>query len=539
MAIATGWILFGFCLVGSLIFSWCYILYLRSLRHEEKSTWTNFISVLCLTITIVSAGLVPVDVFLVSSMKTSNGTYEEWAKDPQTRSALMWHVQLAYYALFSLILVLAFLVLPSTFFYFTASTLDEDEEGEAGEEVEAQSTGKRLCRALKFTSASVLLLLVLIILGIFLPFEGTAHLTGELKDKLLEEWYIMEDNKGFDLILFLMNSVSVVGMFLLVIYTGCGLSSWPCQLLSGSSSGVNFNLSLLLNQIVASEGRLEELQQHEDDLNAFEREEVGRLQEELRILNRSKQELEEASRTCINRLLKMLRPFQVLFGIFGVLLLILITTSLTLTNVDKALHSTAKAGYVLRNGTLPNPMDIALVLSQRAFPLDYILYLGLVIFFVVTSINGVVRIGIRFLWLPLWRIKPHGTKPQALALMSLILILILIALNVLLYALTPNYTTYGSQKFQIILPTNRTEILNCDDSHAPANECNMTRVAFLLLAFHTKAWIFGAFYYWLTWVFIIILLIGSVYSLVQCKQRRGQMPAFIHHDDQDGLLSDD
>ena len=123
--------------------------------------------------------------------------------------------------------------------------------------------------------------------------------------------------------------------------------------------------------------------------------------------------------------------------------------------------------------------------------------------------------------------------------MSLILILILIALNVLLYALTPNYTTYGSQKFQMLSPTNRTEILNCDDQHAPADVCNMTRVAFLLLAFHTKAWIFGAFYYWLTWVFIVILLIGSVYSLVQCKQRRGQMPAFINHDDEDGLLSDD
>ena len=396
-------------------------------------------------------------------------------------------------------------------------------------------------RALKFTSASVLLLVVLIVLGIFLPFEGTAGLTGPLKDRLIEQWHIMEDNKGFDLILFLMNSVSVVGMICLVLYTGVGLSRWPCQLLSGNSSSVNFNLSLLLNQIMATEARLEELQQHEDDLNAFEREEVARLQEELQQLNRSRQELEEASKTCINRLLKIFRPFQVLFGIFGVLLLILIATSLTLTNVDKAIHSSAKAGYVLRNGSLPNPMDMALVFTQRAFPLDYILYLGLVIFFVITSINGVREIGIRFLWLPLYRIKPHGTKPQALTLMSLILILILIALNVLLYALTPNYTTYGSQKFQMVSPiTNTTEILICDDEHAPAEQCNMTRVAYLLLAFHTKAWIFGAFYYWLTWVLIFIISCGSVYSLVQCHRGRRQVSDFVNHDDdQDGLLLDD
>ena len=128
MTISTGWILFGFCLLGSFIFSWCYILYLRSIRNEEKSSWTNVISVLCLTITILSAGLVPVDVFLVSSMKTANGTYYDWAHDPLTRSTLMWHVQIAYYVIFSLIIIMAFLVLPSTFFYFTATPLDEDDE---------------------------------------------------------------------------------------------------------------------------------------------------------------------------------------------------------------------------------------------------------------------------------------------------------------------------------------------------------------------------------------------------------------------------
>merc|ERR1711879_618803 len=138
------------------------------------------------------------------------------------------------------------------------------------------------------------------------------------------------------------------------------------------------------NQIIATEAKIEELQIHETDLNAFEMEQIVRLRDELQQLNRSKVELEEASRTCLNQCLKMIRPFQVIFGIFGTVLLILILTSLTLTNIDKALHSSAKSGYVLVNGTLPNPMDMALVFSQRAFPLDYILYLGLVIFFVMT-----------------------------------------------------------------------------------------------------------------------------------------------------------
>ena len=83
--LATGWILFGLLGLICLIFSWCYIIYLRSVRNEEKSTWTNFIAILCLTITIISAGLVPVDVFLVSSMKHDNGSYVDWAQDPMAR----------------------------------------------------------------------------------------------------------------------------------------------------------------------------------------------------------------------------------------------------------------------------------------------------------------------------------------------------------------------------------------------------------------------------------------------------------------------
>ena len=155
----------------------------------------------------------------------------------------------------------------------------------------------------------------------------------------------------------------------------------------------------------------------------------------------------------------------------------------------------------------------------------------------MTSISGVNQIGIRFMWLPLYKIRPHGTKPQALTIMSLILILILVALNVILYALAPDYTTYGSQKYLAISPYNTTKLLNCDDEHAPIEECTMTRVSMLLLAFHTKAWIFGATFYWLTWAFVVILCVGIVYSLVQCRRRRPQVPDSTNSDQED-LLHD-
>ena len=225
-------------------------------------------------------------------------------------------------------------------------------------------------------------------------------------------------------------------------------------------------------------------------------------------------------------------------GLLFLLLGLLIFLSLLLNNIDKAMHSSAKNGYILNNGTLPNPMDTALVCLQNAFPLDYILYLCMVLFFLITSISGVKRIGIRFMWLLLYKIAPHSTKPQALALMALTLILILVASNILFFSVAPDYTTFGSQHYQIIQKdTNQTIIEHCSNL-APAEDCNKTIIASFLLAFHTKAWIFGAVYYWLTWIFLVILFVGTSISLFQCT-RRGRRLVDNHTDDEDELLDNE
>ena len=78
--LAIGWSVFAICLIGSLIFSWLFVLWLRSVRENESSGFTNVIISLCLCITIVSALLVPVDVFLVSSMKNADGSYQVMGK---------------------------------------------------------------------------------------------------------------------------------------------------------------------------------------------------------------------------------------------------------------------------------------------------------------------------------------------------------------------------------------------------------------------------------------------------------------------------
>ena len=330
----------------------------------------------------------------------------------------------------------------------------------------------------------------------------------------------------------------MVGLGLLVIYTAIGIASLPCHLIRGTNETVN-TLSQVELEITEAETRLSELRINEEALNSFEQDEANRLEQEISAMNRRKNELIESSRGCYLLCYRMFRPFQVICGLIFLSLGLLIFMSLILNNIDKAIHSTAHKGYILKNGTLPNPMDMALVCLQNVFPLDYILYLAMVLFFLITSISGVKRIGIRFMWLLLYKIAPHSTKPQALALMSLNLILILVASNILFFSVAPDYTTYGSQRFEFLNPdTNQTSIEHCNDVHAPIEDCNMTILATFLLAFHTKAWIFGAVYYWLTWIFLIILFGGTSLTLFQCT-KRGRRMVNVTNDDEEELLDND
>ena len=62
--------------VLALIFSVLYVIWYRSDRPHHKAHGTSIIAVLGLFISLVTTILVPVDVFLVSYMKNSDGKYD-------------------------------------------------------------------------------------------------------------------------------------------------------------------------------------------------------------------------------------------------------------------------------------------------------------------------------------------------------------------------------------------------------------------------------------------------------------------------------
>jgi len=225
--------------------------------------------------------------------------------------------------------------------------------------------------------------------------------------------------------------------------------------------------------------------------------------------------------------------FQMVTGVLFSLAGFLVFLSLLLANLDKALHSDGPmTGYTLQNTTLPNPLDMLLVLAQQVFPLDYVLYTILILFLLSCSMSGIANVGIRCFCLTFYKIRAWSTLPRGLLLAVLSLMLTILAQNLVLFALLPDYTTFGGQHFRRS-EDNVTTVERCGDNNWPEEEdkCVPSRISVLLLAFHYKAWLFGAAYYWLIWVLLGAVVAGSLFSIYKLRTPQS--------DDEDDLIDSD
>lgn len=527
--VAAGWIPFTAVTVLALIFSTLYVLWYRSSKEDEYAPGASAIAILGLCTTLLTLALVPVDVFLISYMKNDNGTFKLWAQDPSVRDSLKDSILYAYYACYSVILTFAFLIIPANFFYHGATSEDEQDE---------PSVSTKLCRSFKFTLLFLLLFSGLIIAGIFLPFRDSPPSNGTQWQRF--EWYLeeLEANKGEDLLVFLLNVLNLIGMILLTIYAGYGLSSLPCGMIRGQRT-VGTDVDNVETQIEELEKQIKEIKDRfaQGTVPRFEQSQIERLEQQVRLLSRTHRDLNQAARSAVNRCQTILRPFQLILGVIFSMFGFLIFLSLLLTNTDKAIHASALSGYTLHNSSLPNPMDMLLVASQAVFPLDYLLYCTLVLFLLACSMSGLTNIGIRFCWLTVYKIRAWKTPPRGLLLLVNSLIYIILALNVVMFSLIPDYTMFGNQKYVANATdgTNTTVVLRCSDNHfsQEKDQCILSRISLLLFTFHYKAWIFGAAYYWFIWILLATILGGSLFSVYRLRT----VPA--PEDDEEDLIDED
>ena len=129
---------------------------------NERSAIVTIVSIFTLTSLLATVLLLPVDVALVSSTTSSkHGTRKDWATQNEVDSIKLT-LRIVYYTLFSLDALLCLLLVPFTYFW-------HEEYDEVASEEGQQTIGSRFWGAFKYTIAFIALVIILFLVGFFVP----------------------------------------------------------------------------------------------------------------------------------------------------------------------------------------------------------------------------------------------------------------------------------------------------------------------------------------------------------------------------------
>uniref|UniRef100_A0A8C5H782 Lysosomal cobalamin transport escort protein LMBD1 n=1 Tax=Gouania willdenowi TaxID=441366 RepID=A0A8C5H782_GOUWI len=506
------------------ILAFCWI-YIRKFQSRQESEVVSTITAICaLAIALITSALLPVDIFLVSFMKYPNGTYKEWAANNETRSQMEDTVLYGYYTLYSIILFCVFLWIPFVYFYYEER--DDNNENKCSQ----------VKNALKYTIGFAIVCVVLLLIGrpvVFLFEVKLESLANGTPDS--------PPTDGLPALSFSISSLTLIGMLAVITYTAYGMSVLPLNLIKGTRSVLYERLENT-EDIEDVEHQIEKLKSKCKDgrpLSSRDRNNLQELEGRLQVLQRRGRHLEIAERNCCTKVGRALRPLKIILGVFFILVALLFTIALFISNLDKALHSAGiSSGFIVFGTNLTNPLNELLLALQPVFPLDYILITVITMYFVLTSMAGIRHMGIWFFWIRLYKIRPQRTRPQALLFLCMILLLIVLHTSYMIYSLAPQYVMYGSQKYVTPVPSSGPTLGNSTastartcDAEAPQDQCTVTR-SYLFLH---KFWFFSTIYYFGNWAFIVAFLIGLVVSC--CRGKKSVIEGEVEADDSD--MSDD
>jgi len=341
--------------------------------------------------------------------------------------------------------------------------------------------------------------------------------TSNAKDWALK--IIGETNVGEAAISFAIACLTVIGYVCWITYTAYGLSAFPIGIIKGKrhiaedTSDITSNLqnarekaNVIQSKYLSGAKKISKKDSEQLDL----------LKRKERILARQNIRL-QGENTGWRRVWAALKPFMFIFGILFLLFSILIWVSILLTNIDKAANSGkfcgSQCGFILAYPKIFNPLDYVLTELSKYFPLDYIL-LALIIFYIFfTTMSGIIRIGVRFLWVNLYKIRRGATPPQGLLLASVILMFAILSLNMELTTLAPQYSNWGSQTYT---NPNSTDTVPCS-LDAPPGACYMTQIGTIVNRISLRTTFFGIIFFYATWLFISATFVSFFVAAFKAK----------------------
>ncbi|KAG0047621.1 hypothetical protein BGZ83_007350 [Gryganskiella cystojenkinii] len=511
--ILGAWGAFGITAAMLLGVSIFFTLYYSDRRDREP--FAMIVTILALTLCLSTVALFPVDIFLVSRIL-----------DPLTGLRRAWATDEAIIQMQAVVRI-------------------ELEEG--------QTVHQRLVASLKYTVFFILIACTLLVTGLFM--KPNKHEDVDL------DWLrrMLADLDGTGALAFVAGVMALTGMGVLVFYTAPGLSLLPFHLLGGLKS-VPAKVVQTHAELAANRERQNAiLNRYQNGGGANSRQISERDRHAISELSREELILENRSRMVqrvrdgwFNRCQCIIRPFEIVLGLAGMSLTSLLVISIAVTTIDNLKDEVcgAPCGYILVHPNLPNPLNHLFLKLSPFFPLDYILMVIIILYMFWATTKGIISIGIRFLWVNLYKFRHAATPPQGLLAATMLLML---SLAGLCYSLTmsvaPDYTMFGGQKY-----CNHTVPIGRDCSNypalivpchvgAPSELCIPTVTSGIILKIILGTPALGIAFYYTQWLFLLIFVAALGFNLIQgCRKGFGVDPLEDDPEDEDdiearGLLS--
>lgn len=445
------WVAYAVAIAILLVISAVFVYVYQTPRERAASVTT--VCIFTISALLATILLMPVDIALVSATTSSrDGRKKDWAT-PDTIEDIVFTLKVVYYTLYSLDAVLCLIVVPFTYFWF-------EEYDEVATEERTQTLAGRFWGAFKYTIAFLLLCVILFLVGFFIPFAKEAR--DKHKYDLDFFKHLLAENQGERALTFALGLLITIGTIIYCLYTAAGLALLPVSLIktapSISAPHLAENTASQLEQNRERQRQLEGRNEgREGGLDSRDRRELEALVREERTLTRRERLAAEAQGEgkswfvrAFNKLGAIFRPVKLIGGLLLMVIALLIWVSMLITGVDKAKNSICKTGcgYVLGHINIFQPVNWIFVQTAKVFPIDYVIFLLLILMLFSASVVGIATAGIRFLWIVLFRIRKGHTSPQALLMATVMLTLIVLAINYsVAMMVAPQYATFGPQTY--------------------------------------------------------------------------------------------
>ena len=396
--------------------------------------------------------------------------------------------------LYGVVIGFAFIVLPFVYFYYEAADIDK-------------STGRQCFDGFKFSIGFFIILVVFIIVGLFVNTGGSNG--GDNTDfNLWVKTLFDSANRGERAVLFCIGSLTTLGMLVWVTYSAFGLSALPIGMIKGRRS-IEDEKDDYRREINRGQARIGLL-----DDDALAERTIRRDQDAMRT---RVARLESAAGKCATKCNRCLRPFSIIFGILFGLISLFLAICIILGAVVQILdnYCGAKCGFILKEPRIRNPIDQLLVILHRVFPLDFAMVGFIIVYFFFATVSGLKRIQIRCFCMKLYNYSRNHTPPQGLILGAFLMMLAILAMNVQLLSLAPQYAYWGGRTFH-----NATEdkTYPCSIDYAFSNDitkdgCQMTQIGRIFTTLKWNFSYFGAAFYFISWGFVLTFLVGIIVSV--------------------------